>query len=54
LDGQTAIRRVTIFVLAINAPDFLAVREVLIREQVFPLKKTSLFPLPVALAPMVG
>jgi HNH endonuclease len=38
LDGQTAVGRATIFVLAINDADFLAVREALIREQVFPLK----------------
>lgn len=35
LVGQTAIGRVTIHVLAINDPDFLAMREVLIREQAF-------------------
>lgn len=38
LTGKTAIGRATIHVLAINSPDFLAVREALIREQAFPLE----------------
>lgn len=37
LGGRTAIGRVTVQVLAINDPDFLAVREALIEEQAFPL-----------------
>jgi hypothetical protein len=35
LIAQTAIGRVTIQVLAVNDPDFMAVREALIAEQVF-------------------
>jgi hypothetical protein len=35
LSGRTAIGRVTIHALAINAPDFLAVRGGLIRERAF-------------------
>jgi hypothetical protein len=38
LNGRTAIGRVTIQVLAVNEPDFLAVRKALIEEQVFPLE----------------
>jgi len=38
LAGRTSIGRATIRVLAINDPDFLAVREALIEEQVFPFK----------------
>jgi hypothetical protein len=38
LAGRTEIDRVTIHVLAINEPDFLAVREALIREERFPLE----------------
>jgi HNH endonuclease len=38
LTGRTAIGRATIHVLSINDPDFLAVREALIREQEFPLE----------------
>jgi hypothetical protein len=38
LAGKTAIGRVTIHVLSINDPDFLAVREALIREQEFPVE----------------
>lgn len=38
LEGRTAIGRATIQVLSINDPDFLAVREALIREQAFPLE----------------
>ena len=37
LVGRTPIGRVTIHVLAINDPDFLAVRQVLMEEQAFPL-----------------
>ena len=37
LVGRTPIGRITIHVLAINDPDFLAVRQVLIEEQAFPL-----------------
>lgn len=36
LTGRTAIGRITIQVLAINDPDFLAVREALMEEGVFP------------------
>ena len=36
LSGGTAIGRITIQVLAINDPDFLAVREALMEEGVFP------------------
>jgi hypothetical protein len=36
LVGRTAIGRITIQVLAINDPDFLAVREALMEEGVFP------------------
>jgi hypothetical protein len=36
LDGRTQIGRVTIHVLAINDVDFLAMRDALIQEQVFP------------------
>jgi hypothetical protein len=36
LTARTAIGQVTIQVLAINAPDFLAVREALLAERVFP------------------
>src|SRR5438874_8874034 len=38
LTGKTAIGRAAIHVLAINDPDFLAVREALIREQAFPVE----------------
>jgi hypothetical protein len=38
LTGRTAVGRATIRVLAINDPDFLAVREALIRERSFPLE----------------
>jgi hypothetical protein len=38
LAGQTAIGCATIYVLAINDPDFLAVRNALIQEQVFSLE----------------
>jgi len=38
LAGRTEIGRATIQVLAINAPDFLAVREALIQEETFPLE----------------
>ncbi len=38
LGGRTPIGRATIHVLAINDPDFLAVREALIEERVFPLE----------------
>jgi len=38
LEGRTAIGRATIQVLAINDPDFLAVRNALIQERVFPLE----------------
>jgi 5-methylcytosine-specific restriction endonuclease McrA len=38
LTGRTSIGRVTIQVLAINDPDFLAVREALIQEQSFSLE----------------
>jgi hypothetical protein len=38
LGGRTAMGRVTIQVLAINDPDFLAVREALIEEQAFPME----------------
>jgi aspartate-semialdehyde dehydrogenase len=38
LGARTAIGRVTIQVLAINDPDFLAVRAALIAEQAFPLE----------------
>jgi hypothetical protein len=38
LNGRTAIGRVTIQVLAIHDSDFLAVREALVGEQVFPLE----------------
>ncbi|HEY6389708.1 MAG TPA: hypothetical protein VIX89_00435 [Bryobacteraceae bacterium] len=37
LNGRTTIGRVTIHVLAINDPDFLAMRETLIQERAFPL-----------------
>lgn len=37
LGARTATGRVTIQVLAINEPDFLAIREALIREGVFPI-----------------
>jgi hypothetical protein len=36
LTARTAIGQVTIQVLAINAPDFLAVREALLAERAFP------------------
>jgi hypothetical protein len=36
LAGRTTIGRVTIQVLAINNPDFLAMRKALIDEHVFP------------------
>jgi hypothetical protein len=36
LRGRTAIGRVTIHLLAINDADFLAMREALIEEGVFP------------------
>ena len=35
LVGRTAVGRVTIHVLAINEPDFLAVRDALMKERVF-------------------
>jgi hypothetical protein len=38
LVGRTVIGRATINVLSINDPDFLAVREALIREQAFPFE----------------
>jgi hypothetical protein len=38
LEGRTAIGRATIRVLAINDPDFLAVRAALIEERVFPIE----------------
>jgi hypothetical protein len=38
LTGRTSIGRVTIQVLAINDPDFLAVREALVKEQSFSLE----------------
>jgi hypothetical protein len=38
LNGRTAIGHVTIQVLAINDSDFLAVREALVEERVFPLE----------------
>ena len=38
LVGRTAIGRITIQVLAINASDFLAVREALIEERRFPVE----------------
>ena len=38
LFGRTAIGRVTVHVLSINDPDFLAVREQLMQEQTFPLE----------------
>jgi hypothetical protein len=38
LTGRTAIGCATIYVLAINDPGFPAVRDALIREQVFPLE----------------
>lgn len=38
LEGRTAIGRATIRVLAMNAPDFLAVRTALIEERVFLLE----------------
>ena len=38
LEGRTAIGRATFHVLSINDPDFLAVREALIRERAFPLE----------------
>jgi hypothetical protein len=38
LEGRTAIGQATIRVLAINDPDFLAVREALIEERVFPFE----------------
>jgi hypothetical protein len=37
LTGRTAIGRVTIYVLAINAPDFFAVRAALMEEAAFVL-----------------
>jgi hypothetical protein len=37
LIGRTPIGRITIHVLAVNDPDFVAVRQVLIEEQTFPL-----------------
>jgi hypothetical protein len=38
LAGSTAIGRATIHVLSINDPDFLAVREALIREREIPVE----------------
>jgi hypothetical protein len=38
LEGRTAIGRATVGVLAINDPDFLAVRAALIEERVFPIE----------------
>src|SRR5436309_2764533 len=38
LVGRTAVGRITIEVLAINASDFLAVREALIEERRFPVE----------------
>jgi hypothetical protein len=38
LTGGTDIGRATIHVLSINDPDFLAVREALIREQAYSLE----------------
>jgi len=38
LVGRTAVGRITIQVLAINASDFLAVRETLIEERRFPVE----------------
>jgi hypothetical protein len=38
LTGKTAVGRITIQVLAINDPDFLAVRKALIQERVFRLE----------------
>ena len=38
LRGRTVVGRVTINVLAINDADFLAVREALVQEQIFPLE----------------
>jgi hypothetical protein len=35
LAGKTAIGRITIQVLAVNAPDFRAVREALMEERTF-------------------
>jgi hypothetical protein len=35
--GKTAIGRVTVQVLAVNAQDFLAVREAVMEEQAFPI-----------------
>jgi hypothetical protein len=42
LSGRTAIGRVTINVLAINDADFVAVREALVQEQVFPVDQNIL------------
>jgi hypothetical protein len=38
LTGRTPMGRATIHVRSINDPDFLAVRDALIREQAFPLE----------------
>ncbi len=39
LVGRTDVGRITVYVLAMNAPDFLAVREALIGERVFPFNE---------------
>ena len=38
LSAKTPVDRVTIQVLAINEPDFLATREAVMNEQVFPIQ----------------